>query len=293
MSSAKLGFCRFGWPWWIYLAQHTIPIPRLSKTAHQQYHIGIPTLIKSSLSSLFSAKKLGGNTRKQVVSLQLGGEKGHHAVMIMSLWPINSRIPSKAAVSSLCRLLANDRKVTRWAKTACVSCSGKAGNKVVEVFCGVEEGWPYWQSHLGVIITVKGCERYPKRVVQKHLAQWDAKVDMGNIQWCTCLIYPDWCFSENFQTFCRISSTVFSMGCVIEEQNIRKRVHVGTYTYDLYMMCIYVMHILQEYTEKWTANIISVRQYPTMMTLNKSWKFNIIIAVCHKHMSLWCTCTRL
>lgn len=104
-------------------------------------------------------------SRKQVVFFSTGWRKGHHEVMIMSL----------------CRLLANDRKVTRWAKTACVSCSGKAGTKWLRYFAVLRKVDPIDNHTLELKITVKGCERYPKRVVQKHLAQRDAKVDMGNI----------------------------------------------------------------------------------------------------------------
>ena len=182
MSSAKLGFCRFGWPWWVYLAQHTIPIPRTVSRRYPNRKIQIFTYLH-----FFRPKHWQVFTRKQVV------------VFFATGW--RKRAPRSHDHVTCRRLLANDRKVTRWAKTACVSCSGKvkAGTKWLRYFAVLRKVDPIDNHTLELKITVKGCERYPKRVVQKHLAQWDAKVDMGNIQWCTCLIYPRLVFFGEFR----------------------------------------------------------------------------------------------
>ena len=123
------------------LAQHTIP-------AHEQYHIGIPTLIQIFTIFTFFGKKTGrfSPESRLLFFLQLGGEKGHHEVMIMSLWPIKSIIPSKPAVSSLWRLLANDRKVTRWAK--------------MHVFCAVVKPVTKWLRYFAVLRKVDPIDNH-------------------------------------------------------------------------------------------------------------------------------------
>ena len=72
----------------------------------------------------------------------------------------------------LCRLLANDRKVTRWAKKVSVLCGSKIGTKWLMFFAVLRKVDPIDNHTLEL-----NCERYPKRVVQKHLAERDDTVD--------------------------------------------------------------------------------------------------------------------
>ena len=71
------------------------------------------------------------------------------------------------------------------------------------------------------------------------------------------------------QTFAGFLPQYFPWGCVIEEQNIRKRVHVGTFTYNLYMMCICHAHTAGIYRKMDSKHNIS-KTIPRNDDLNKS-----------------------
>ena len=89
------------------------------------------------------------------------------------------------------------------------------------------------------------CERYPKRVLQKHLAQRDDTVDKGNIQCCTELDLSRLVYRRISQTFAGFLPQYFPWAASL--RIARKYVHVRTYIliYDVYMSCTYCGNILK------------------------------------------------